>query len=104
MVMHRETLPIGNLATWARLNNVEFNGVEVSSLPESRGSGVLAITDCHQEDSVLMRIPQEIIVSLENVWIYAKSDRSLTEILEAAGEYTRVSTSSLLLRCSDGRD
>ena len=102
--MHRETLPIGNLATWARLNNVEFNGVKVSSVPDSRGSRVLATTNCLQEDAVLMRIPQELILSLENLWIYAKSDRHLAQVLEAAGDFTRVLTWSLLLRFSDGRN
>ena len=102
--MHRDTLPVGNLATWARLNNVEFTGVEVSSVPDSRGSRVLATTDCLQEDAVLMRIPQELILCLDNVWIYAKSDRHLTRVLEAAGDFTRVPTWSSLLRCLDGRD
>lgn len=88
--MHRETLPIGNLATWARLNNVEFYGVSVSSLPNSRGSGIVASTNSAQDDAILMRIPSELILSLENVWIYAKCDRHLAQVLESAGDYTRV--------------
>ena len=89
--MHRETLPVGNLAAWACLNNVELNGVKVSTLPGDRGSAILASAESTQDHALLMRVPQELVLSLENVWIYAKSDRHLLQVLEAVGEYARVS-------------
>ena len=88
--MLQETLPIGNLAAWARLNNVEFNRVKVDSLPGERGSAIVATEESFQDGHLLMRVPQELILSLETVWIYAKSDRKLSEVLEAIGDFSRV--------------
>jgi len=88
--MHRDTFPIDNLAAWARLNNVELNGVKASSLPRDRGSGLVAKTDVASSGALLMTIPQELILSLENVWIYAKSDKDLLHVLEAVGDFSRV--------------
>ncbi len=88
--MHRETLPIANLAPWARLNNIDFNGVKVSSLPGCRGTGVISIVEKTESDALLMTIPQELVLSLDNVWTYAKSDRDLLQVLEAVGDYSRV--------------
>ena len=88
--MRQETLPVGNLAAWARLNNVEFNGAKVGSLDEEKGSAILAISESSQSGQVLIRVPQELVLSLENVWIYAKSDRHLSQVLEAIGDFSRV--------------
>ncbi|KAL6715564.1 hypothetical protein ACLMJK_006525 [Lecanora helva] len=88
--MYRETLPTGTLAVWAQLNNVGLNGVKVSLLQDGKGCGLVAVTENTQDNAMLMRIPQELILSLENVWIYAKSDRHLAQVLEATGDYTRV--------------
>lgn len=88
--MHWEVLPIDNLGPWARLNNVEFNGVKVCALPGSKGSGVIATTEKSESDALLMSVPQEVVLSLDNVWIYSKSDRDLLQVLEAVGEYSRV--------------
>lgn len=88
--MQRKLLPIETVPAWAELNNVEFDGVKVSSLPAGKGSGVVA-TAAHSEDgAILMRVPQELVLSLGNVWMYAKSDQHLREVLEATGEYARV--------------
>lgn len=89
--MHWGNLPINVLAPWARLNNVEFNGAKVAPLPGSKGSGVIATADSSEGDAPLMSIPQELVLSLDNVWIYAKSDRHLLQVLEAVGDYSRVS-------------
>lgn len=88
--MQRKFLPIEALSAWAELNNVEFNGVKISSLPADKGSGVVATADHGEESAILMRIPQELVLSLENVWMYAKSNQHLREVLEATGEYARV--------------
>ena len=93
--MRRETLPIDHLAVWAQLNGVEYNGVKVSTLPESRGSGLVATRSKSEEDALLLTVPQDLVLSLENVWIYAKSDRHLHQILEAVGEYSKVVYASM---------
>ena len=88
--MHRKILPIETLPTWAKLNGVDFNGVAVVSFGNSRGSGLVGTAQSKDEASVLMTVPKDLVLSLENVWIYAKSDEHLKEALEAVGEYARV--------------
>ena len=88
--MQRKFLPIEALSAWAELNNVEFNGVKISSLPDGKGSGIVATVDHTEENAILMKIPQELVLSLDNVWVYAKSDQHLREVLEATGDYARV--------------
>ena len=88
--MHRETLPPDSSSPWANLNNIELNGVKISLLQKSRGSGVVATRELSEDNAVLMTIPQELLLSLDNVWVYAKADRYLREVLEAVGDYARV--------------
>ena len=88
--MHRETLPPDSSLAWGRLNNVELNGVKISHLERRRGSGVVATLELSEDNAVLMTIPQELLLSLDNVWVYAKADRHLREVLEAVGDYARV--------------
>ena len=88
--MRRETLPIETLLTWANLNGLSFNGAEVAPLPGSRGSGLVATAQRNSEDLILVKVPEDLILSRENVWIFAKSDKHLKEALEAVGEYARV--------------
>ena len=88
--MHQETLPIEKLNLWAQLNGVEYNGVKINSVPNGRGSGVVTTTEKSVEDALLITVPQDLVLSLENVWVYAKSDKHLQQVLEAVGEYSRV--------------
>ena len=90
-IMYREVLPVDQLDAWARLNNVEISGVNVTGLQENRGSGLVATVESSQEHSLLMTIPNDLVLSLENVWVYAKADRHLQQILDATGDYARVS-------------
>lgn len=71
------------------MNNVDFNGVEVLSLDDDRGSGIVA-TWGSGDSAILVNIPQDLVLSLENTWIYARSDKHLLQVLEAVGEYARV--------------
>lgn len=89
--MHRETLPVDQLAIWARLNNVELNGVKITALQKNRGSGLVTTAQRSIDNPLLMRIPNDLVLSLENVWTYAKSDKHLLQVLEATGGYSRVS-------------
>ena len=88
--MGRELLPIDILPVWSKLNNVDLNGVEVSPLKHMKGSGVIATRELSEEDAILMTVPRELLLSHENVWMYAKADRHLQDLLEAVGEYSRV--------------
>ena len=86
--MRRQTLPLDALSAWAQVNHVEFNGISVRAIP-SRGTG-LAVTASIAERTPLMLVPKDLILSLEQVWIHAKADKHLREVLEAMGDYARV--------------
>ena len=88
--MHRGTLSIDQLCAWARLNNVESNGVKITRLQGSKGSGLVATAETSIDNPLLMTIPNNLVLSHENVWVYAKSDKHLRQILEATGTYSRV--------------
>lgn len=86
--MHRGPLLIDELTPWARINNIELIGVEFST--GQSGSGVITTVEKSESEALLMSVPQELVLSLDNVWIYAKSDRHLMQVLEALGAYSRV--------------
>lgn len=92
--MRQASSPLRYLPTWADLNGVRFNGVAVSRMPNGKGTGLIATTELSKPDAVLMTVPQALILSLENVWLFAKSDRHLREVLEAVGGYSRVACPS----------
>lgn len=81
---------IGVLPTWGKLNNVIFNKVTVSPMPDSKGLGVIISGENAGGQDILMTVPRDLILSLENIWIFAKSDHNLREVLESVGEYSRV--------------
>ena len=86
--MHSDPLPIDQLAVWARLSNVDFYGIEVCSLGD-RGSGLVATWES-KDNAILINVPRDLVLSLENVWVYAKADKHLLQALEAVEEYSRV--------------
>ena len=87
--MTEESLAIDQLAIWAELNHVDFNGVKACSVANDRGTGLVATWQL-QDSAVLLSVPQDLVLSLENVWTYAKSDQHLLQVLEAVGDYSRV--------------
>ena len=88
--MRRETFPIEQLAAWMQLNGVQLNGVKISATIGEKGSGIVATKQLSSLDPILMTVPQELLLSLENVWIYAKADLHLLQVLEAMSDYSRV--------------
>ncbi|KAL9600198.1 MAG: hypothetical protein Q9219_003341 [cf. Caloplaca sp. 3 TL-2023] len=44
-----------------------------------------------------MTVPPHLILSLENVWILAKSDRDLKSVLDAVGEYSQTARGAILI-------
>ena len=90
--MHRHILDIGAFPAWARLNNVQFEGITVADLA-AKGYGLIVTTERTEENAVLITVPKDLILSLENVWILAKADKHLREVLDAVGDYARVPSS-----------
>jgi len=89
--MRREKLPVERLTLWAHFNDVTLTGVKIQDLAE-RGLGLIATSDRATragEDAILMTVPQKLVLSLETVWIYAKADLHLRQVLEAV-DYSRV--------------
>lgn len=86
--MKRESWTIEQLPPWTQLNNVELSGVVIAE--GVHGSGIFATRDFLDEEQILMTIPQQLVLSLENVWVCAKSDRHLLQILEHLGDFSRV--------------
>ena len=88
--MHWDSWAIDALPSWSALNNVELNGVAISVLPADRGSGIVAVKDTTSEDPVLMTVPRELVLSIETIWEFAKSDQDLNSILHAVGDFGQV--------------
>ncbi|EEH33402.1 SET domain-containing protein [Paracoccidioides lutzii Pb01] len=108
--MRRETLPIDAVAAWTRLNNIEFHGVEVKRLETGdgvdKGAAVVATetmstqelnAEAQAQPKILMTVPRDLILSLESVENYAKSDRHLKEVLDAVGDYARTARGAILI-------
>lgn len=70
------------------MNNVELNGIAIAE--GVHGSGIFATRDFLDEEQILMTVPQQLVLSLENVWVCGKSDRHLLQILEQLGDFSRV--------------
>ena len=88
--MHRGTLPFDNLPAWIKVNHVELNGVAVQANIPYRGYGLTATARVDEDDTPLMIVPKELVLSLENVWLMAKSEMCLRDVLDSLGDYARV--------------
>lgn len=82
--------PFGALLTWVKLNNVILNKVTISPMADNKGLRVTVSGEDIGRQDLLMTVPRDLILSLENVWIFAKSDHNLREVLESTGEFSRV--------------
>lgn len=100
--MHRQTLSLDAFPAWAKLNHIDFDGTRVADLP-GKGYGLTVTADKIQENAVLIKVPKDLILSCENVWILAKADKALREVLEASGDYARVLRSLRRWHISFGR-
>lgn len=110
IIMKRQYLPVDALQAWARLNSVTFHGVEIKQPPYDgedidKGSAVLAIgsPDSQEpildepglEPEILMKVPPDLILSQERVETHAKSDKHLKDVLDAVGDFGKVSALAL---------
>lgn len=108
--MKRESLPLKTLPAWAKLNGIILDGVAFRHIQSSennndttgKGAAVVATQEKTStgngepgsgRDSrakILIKIPLDMVLSLEGVGNYAKSDRFLREVLEGVGDFGRV--------------
>ncbi len=95
--MHRQSLDIEHFSSWAKLNNIEFNGIAISNIA-GKGYGLIVIAERCEEDAILITVPKDLVLSCENVWMLAKADKHLREVLEAVGDYGRVPYAAALLQ------
>ena len=85
-------LPPSALLPWAMLNDVTFDRT-VPGFIEGRGAALLAKEELNiSEDmsNVLMRVPRDLILSLERVQEHAKVDKDFREVLESLDDFGRV--------------
>lgn len=97
--MRREFLSNIDLEKWADLNDVQRDGVYIHSAEDGKGKRIVVSSrpDSLQQNKPLLTIPQYLILSLETVWIYAKSDRQLEEVLNAVGDYSQTARGAILI-------
>lgn len=98
--MKREYLPLGSLPTWLRLNGINADGVAIQQLGSSesgadKGNALVATENKSSSErdvspAVLLQVPSDLVLSLQTVHDYSKSDRDLREVLEAVGEFGMV--------------
>ena len=87
--MHRPTLPIEGLPTWARLNGVSFHSIKVVNT-EGKGYGVVSDTDLKAADDTsdapaLLTVPHDLVLNAAAVEEYAKEDKHFRQLLDAVG-------------------
>jgi hypothetical protein len=80
--------PIKNLQTWAALNGVGLSAASIKAeilddQGNSKGGGLVASKDVAAGEAIL-RIPAELMLSIEQVEQCMKADSTLQRIMEAA--------------------
>ena len=89
--MLRERLPPTALASWAALQNVEFDGVHIQHLDDLRGYRAIAQhTGLVDKGHALMTVPADLVLSADTVGNWAKTDQHLRQLLSAVGELAQV--------------
>ncbi|KAF1967888.1 SET domain-containing protein [Bimuria novae-zelandiae CBS 107.79] len=91
--------PIEGLTAWATFHGVVFNGIKIGPLPgyEDRGSAVIAKRNLNGDiEEPLMTIPKELVLSRQNIELFAKSDQHLRELLQALGDFGRTTRGAVL--------
>lgn len=89
--MRRCFLDSDRLTGLSKLSGIETHGcVSISASSSDRGCGIIAVKDLHGSEPVLVTVPRDLVVSTENVHIYAKADKHLQDVLDAAGKFSRV--------------
>ncbi|KAJ5793737.1 hypothetical protein N7457_000336 [Penicillium paradoxum] len=105
--MKREYLPIESLPAWQRLNGIAVHGIAVQKVGSDehgadKGCAIIATeaktsSENDAEPKILLQIPSDLVLSLETVHNYAKSDRYLRDVLEAIGDFGRTARGAILI-------
>ena len=95
--MRRELLPVTALHAWADLNGIDCTGVQVRQMPDERGLGMITTVEDPGKAAYLVSVPPHLFLTLENIWVFAKSDEHLREVLNAVGEYSRTARGAILI-------
>lgn len=87
-------LPSFALESWSIMNNVQFDGVAVETIPgaEAKGLALLSKSEKLVSERPLITIPRDLVLSREAVQLHAKADLHLREILEAVPDLSLVSS------------
>lgn len=92
------SLSIEDLPVWARLNNVTFTNIEVTS-SGAKGYGVVCQKDLTTADEspnpTLLTVPRSLTLNQDAIEEYAKEDRNFRQLLDVVGR--KVPTSTPLL-------
>ncbi|KAJ5167078.1 uncharacterized protein N7482_005859, partial [Penicillium canariense] len=106
-IMKRESFPTDSLPAWLRLNGVDANGVAFQNLQTTEGDADKGNTivatearsskDSDAEPEILLRVPYDLVLSLEAVHGYAKSDRHLHEVLDAVDEFGMTARGAIMI-------
>ncbi|KAI9931909.1 hypothetical protein ASPWEDRAFT_27807 [Aspergillus wentii DTO 134E9] len=103
--MKREYLPVETLPAWAKLNGISLAGVAFGRLQAEdgtdKGCAIVAteakINESESNPEILLKMPSDLVLSLETVHNYAKADGYLREVLEAAGDFGRTARGAILI-------
>ena len=98
--MKREYYPTNSLPAWLRFNGVTTNGVTFQKLSSAentadKGTAIVATESRTSKESdtrpeVLLRVPSDLVLSLEAVHGYGKVDENFREVLDAVGGFGMV--------------
>ncbi|EEA25623.1 hypothetical protein TMatcc_006145 [Talaromyces marneffei ATCC 18224] len=102
-MLNRQLLPIDALPAWAQLNGIKFHDIEFKKL--EYGSGIVAKTDkeyssaqeAAEKPEILMTVPPDMVLSLDLVHEFAKSDPYLRAVLEASGDFGWTARGAILI-------
>ncbi|KAE8153869.1 SET domain-containing protein [Aspergillus avenaceus] len=108
--MKRNYLPTETLPSWAKLNGISVDGINFRKLRTEdgidKGCAIVATEDRSNEQlsgteeantEVLLRVPSDMVLSLQMVENHAKSDRYLREVLDAVGDFGRTARGAILI-------
>ncbi|KAL2821266.1 hypothetical protein BDW59DRAFT_150303 [Aspergillus cavernicola] len=105
--MKRESLFIEALTPFARLYGVSLHGVAFGKLcaedGTDKGGAIIATenkkseNDTSSEEDILLKVPSDLILSLEIIQDHAKYDRHLREVIEAVGDFGKTSRGAILI-------
>jgi hypothetical protein len=79
--------------SWATFNGARLDGVRVGLIKgsELKGASVSATRELSQTPNQnLITVPRDLVLCLEKVEEFAKSDKHLREVLQALGDFGRV--------------